>query len=367
MLLAAASKPLNKTNRSLLRQAITAIGVPAAAGDRSNYQQCGPVIFYVKMAGKLQIKAMVRNMSYVVQTGDTIAAVTQRLNCSFSELKRDNPTSLGRTSGGRWFLKDGVTVDVPGVKKAADQDAPALPKVANGIYEVAPGETVRGVCRKLGQPFALLRSLNPEAVGQTEEGRWFFKSGAKITTRATFEQTLAATTESQKQTPGATGPTVTAPPVAMEYPPPQGRSKAVPPEEAMAARAATPLATSRAAPEQPRPVAGTAVTSTTPASSTLRADVPASDSDRALVNRVEEIVKAIGPDLEIAKSFAADDISRPYQGSMEEVVRYKAAMAPSLDLTLGLVQENRRQEDILAGVSDGPMERAMTMGLRFKF
>ena len=305
-----------------------------------------------------------------MQTGDTIAAVTRRLDCSFRELKRANPKALGRTSDGRWFLKDGVTIDGPGTSAASNSaDSPAGTAAAAGTYVVAPGETVRGVCRKLGQPFSLLRSLNPKAVGRTEDGRWFFKAGATISTTETFDQTLAARVESQKQVPSPLVPPAAVGPAARLV-----KGTAPPAAKTLAVRETAPAASSRAAPDQTvlvetGPVAETARTHSPVASKAPGSPSPDLDpeSDRSLLDRLEEMVEKIGSDLEVTKSFASGDISRPYQMSTEEVLRYKSALTPSLDLTLGLAQEHHRQQDILAGVSDQPVDRAVTMGLRFKF
>ncbi len=54
------------------------------------------------------------SVSYVVHTGDTIAAVTRKLGCSFKALKQANPEAMGRTRDGRWFLKDGSVLQSPG-------------------------------------------------------------------------------------------------------------------------------------------------------------------------------------------------------------------------------------------------------------
>lgn len=53
-------------------------------------------------------------MSYIVQTGETIAAVTQKLGFSFAALKQANPHAVGRTRDGRWFFKAGARLDAPG-------------------------------------------------------------------------------------------------------------------------------------------------------------------------------------------------------------------------------------------------------------
>ena len=323
--------------------------------------------FWCHLAGKLLHRNHGVNMSYVVQTGDTIAAVTRRLNCSFRELKQSNPKSLGRTKDGRWFLKEGATVGGPGEVASRSHGTASVGAGSSGqTYEVATGETVRQVCRKLGQPFALLRSLNPEAVGRTKDGRWFFKAGAKITSSATFDQTLDQAAGKTDQT-RAMAPALAAPPVSAA----ETRSTeqtAAPPAKILTSRAMSATASNRAARDQNRPTVEAAPVSDSVTPKPLpRTDVSRPDPEPTLAARFEEVVKTIAPDVEVAKSFASGDISQPYQGTMEESLRYKAALSPSLDLTLGLVKEHHRQEDILAGVSDSPVDRAVTMGLRFKF
>ncbi len=52
-------------------------------------------------------------VQYQVQPGDTIAAVTRRLNTDWQTLRRLNPEAVGRLpSNGRWFLKAGATIKV---------------------------------------------------------------------------------------------------------------------------------------------------------------------------------------------------------------------------------------------------------------
>lgn len=52
-------------------------------------------------------------MSYLVQTGQTIAAITRELGVSFQALKAANPRAVGRTADGRWFFKAGAVLEVP--------------------------------------------------------------------------------------------------------------------------------------------------------------------------------------------------------------------------------------------------------------
>ena len=49
---------------------------------------------------------------YQVQKGDTIAAVTGRLNTNWQTLRKNNPESIGKAKNGNWFLKEGATVTV---------------------------------------------------------------------------------------------------------------------------------------------------------------------------------------------------------------------------------------------------------------
>ena len=49
---------------------------------------------------------------YHVQKGDTIAAVTGRLNTNWQTLRKNNPESIGKAKNGNWFLKEGATVTI---------------------------------------------------------------------------------------------------------------------------------------------------------------------------------------------------------------------------------------------------------------
>ena len=56
-------------------------------------------------------------MDYTVQTGDTIAKVTNLLGCSWKELKAANRQAVGRSrQNGNWFLRDGMTVSTDAKK-----------------------------------------------------------------------------------------------------------------------------------------------------------------------------------------------------------------------------------------------------------
>ncbi len=67
-------------------------------------------------------------INYQVQKGDTIAAVSKRLNTNWEALRTNNPESIGRAKNGNWFLKEGATVTSPqtfdqSLKKAQQQSA----------------------------------------------------------------------------------------------------------------------------------------------------------------------------------------------------------------------------------------------------
>lgn len=49
-------------------------------------------------------------LEYNVQKGDTIAAVTKKLNTTWTALRQNNPHSIGRAKNGNWFLKEGATL-----------------------------------------------------------------------------------------------------------------------------------------------------------------------------------------------------------------------------------------------------------------
>ncbi len=50
-------------------------------------------------------------MSYIVQKGDTIAEVTEKLGISWDTLRRLNPEAIGKSSRtGHWFVKEGAVL-----------------------------------------------------------------------------------------------------------------------------------------------------------------------------------------------------------------------------------------------------------------
>jgi rare lipoprotein A len=99
-------------------------------------------------------------VQYQVQQGDTIAAVTRRLNTDWQTLRRSNPEAIGRLSGnGRWFLKQGATIKVgeepfhETLEKARDQGEQNTPRpeiratapdtpAEFAEYTIQPGDTL---------------------------------------------------------------------------------------------------------------------------------------------------------------------------------------------------------------------------------
>jgi rare lipoprotein A len=72
-------------------------------------------------------------INYHVQKGDTIAAVSKRLNTNWETLRKNNPESIGKAKNGNWFLKEGATVNAPqsfeqSLQKAQQQSIAATTK-----------------------------------------------------------------------------------------------------------------------------------------------------------------------------------------------------------------------------------------------
>lgn len=70
---------------------------------------------------------------YHVQKGDTIAAVTGKLNTTWAALRQNNPHSIGRAKNGNWFLKEGATLKSENsfdksLQAAAQKDTPPVPQ-----------------------------------------------------------------------------------------------------------------------------------------------------------------------------------------------------------------------------------------------
>lgn len=139
-------------------------------------------------------------MSYVVQTGETITAVSRKLKTSFQALKNENPDAFGQTQDGRWFLKAGFKLESTGQPRSApagettSKPAPvqtAAP-VSGKTYTVQKGETIKAVTDKLGMSFQELKAANPGAVGKMADGRQFFFAGATLKTSGGFQENLKA-------------------------------------------------------------------------------------------------------------------------------------------------------------------------------
>jgi len=86
--------------------------------------------------------------NYHVQKGDTIAAVSKRLNTNWATLRKNNPESIGRAKNGNWFLKEGATVTAPqsfdqSLQKAQQQSAPIAVKQTQDASTASKPETIK--------------------------------------------------------------------------------------------------------------------------------------------------------------------------------------------------------------------------------
>lgn len=102
---------------------------------------------------------------YYVQKGDTIAAVTHRLNTNWKTLRNNNPASIGRAKNGNWFLKEGAKVttetsfekyllEAQQQKKHTSPPKPPIhisPEQAKHIYKSEPTQEFTQKTTKSGQ------------------------------------------------------------------------------------------------------------------------------------------------------------------------------------------------------------------------
>lgn len=63
-------------------------------------------------------------------------------------------------------------------------------------YHVQKGDTIAEVTQRLNTNWKTLRNNNPDSIGRANNGNWFLKEGAKVTTETSFEQSLL---EAQQQ------------------------------------------------------------------------------------------------------------------------------------------------------------------------
>jgi LysM repeat protein len=351
-------------------------------------------------------------MNYVVQTGDTISAVTQKLNTSFAELKRTNPKAFGRTSNGRWFLYAGVEVSQSSGKvqsALAPAAAPARPKpnapatepvrppssqpvlsdagVHSGTYVVQPGETVTGVSRKLGQPFSVLKALNPEAVGRTKDGRWFFFAGATLEVPSSFNGTLVKA--SKKWNPPQARPAKTH--QATSYAKPEtvqqfssSRSVSATPQyttqttqpvyHSLVGRGGS-TRTQTSVPRPPAPVETRSQAVRSPARTSSAPQQTPQPAPRSYQSSSGS--QALWPALKSSR----DDFEPRIQGRLtrlkadhnmapvraqEQLVRLRSRVAPQVDLSVGVVKDNLPREG-LNGPGNFFQSGGVTVGFRIEF
>jgi rare lipoprotein A len=92
-------------------------------------------------------------MKYEIQKGDPIAQVTKLLGVSWNEFRKLNPHAVAKSKDtGRWYVKEGVTVEGPGSfqskLKDAQGDGKVNPPSQEAIgkqwieYTVKPGDTI---------------------------------------------------------------------------------------------------------------------------------------------------------------------------------------------------------------------------------
>lgn len=98
-------------------------------------------------------------MKYEIQKGDPIAQVTKVLGVSWNEFRKLNPHAVAKSKDtGKWYIKEGVTVEGPGSFQAklneAQEEQKVNPPSQNAIdkqwleYTVKPGDTLWKLSRE---------------------------------------------------------------------------------------------------------------------------------------------------------------------------------------------------------------------------
>ncbi len=350
-------------------------------------------------------------MSYTVQTGDTISAVTRKLNTSFADLKRTNPNAFGRTSKGRWFLYAGAEVSqssgnvgqarVPAPAPARPKpNAPvptSVPPKPNqsvlqssggrpGTYVVQPGETVTGVSRKLGQPFRVLKELNPEAVGRTKDGRWFFLAGATLDIPSSFNGALIKATKNlsppkaRPKSRQATSYTKPKPAQQLSYSrPAPSTPKRTTPEQtslpvyhSLVGRGGS-TRTQTQAPKPPAPAAPRSRVVRSPAKTSSapqtkpRQPVPPSYPRASNYQTSRPVLSVDEFKPRVVSGFNQSDHNMAPIKAQQELGRLRSRISPQVDLTVGVVKDNLPR----GGVNNSPgnffKSGGVTVGFRIEF
>lgn len=251
-------------------------------------------------------------------------------------------------------------------------------------FTVQPGQTIRDVTRNLGCSFEKLKSANPEAVGRTSDGRYFFKSGAVLQTPTaeTVQPTKvqSATPWSSTTLSAQTGETVAE--VSRRLGVPynallqaniqniaqgddgryifrSGSQVALPSDfkSVLAEKTSEPKAEPKAAPI---------------VQSQTKAPVPAETPDEennepSLLSKVLNSFSLADPSAELLTQSNIKSPDQPLTSSREDLVRLKCGLAPNLDLTLGLTQEKTVTDEGLESHSSPWSDRSYSIGLTFRF
>lgn len=298
-------------------------------------------------------------MSYVIQTGDTIRAVTGKLGCSFRDLMKTNPGAFGRTKDGRWFLKAGRTLQTAGADNPASIDSRSTStatsssissdKAQSNIYIVKQGETVGSVCRKLGLPFNTLRQLNSDAVAQTGEGRWYFKTGARLFVPGTFSDALNNASKNNNG-PAPTAENTTSAKEVIAGPHPLYHRMKSGNGSYTIEKSAKPVES---------------------AEFTVKKEPPSAKSQEidseSVWRAISSKISLEGAKPSAVNSWTHRDAAAPVAGSKEEVMKIKYQMNQDLNLTFSVNREAPLLDNPAGTEPAGVGGKAFMLGLEFRF
>jgi hypothetical protein len=256
-------------------------------------------------------------------------------------------------------------------------------------FTVQPGQTIRQITRNTGCSFNKLKNLNPDAVGRTNDGRYFFKAGAvlqvsapesvqtaKIEKTSHVNTTVSTTTTTAAQTNetvaeasrrlGVSYADLIQANVNNVFQGDDGRYYFQPNAQVemprdfntvLAEKTSEPKAEQKAAPPvQPRPE--TPVLAET------------SDEKSNEPSLLDKILNSVSVDTPLQETASQSNIKSPDQplaSTRNDMVKIKCGLAPNLGLTLGLTREKTVTDEGLESYSSPWSDRSYSIGLTFRF
>ena len=257
-------------------------------------------------------------------------------------------------------------------------------------FFVQPGQTIRQVTRNTGCSFNKLKNLNPDAVGRTNDGRYFFKAGAELQVSAAesaqpvkvektaqvnnpVSTTTTTTTAQTNETVAAASRRLGVPYADLCQANAQniiqgddGRQYFRPGSQVKPPQAFNTVLAEKTSEPQAEPTPAPPVQPRTQVPAPTETSIE-EDSEPSLLDKILDKISLDTPlqDQISQSSIKAPD--QPLASTNNDLVKLKCGLAPNLDLTLGLTREKIVTDEGLEMDSSPWSERSYSIGFTFRF